>query len=126
MSENQKPATLSDIINYQPEQYLSEAELSLVRSTFKDNDRLIKVLRKVLLPTAFDTDLPIEQMRDDAWMASVDFEQMGVNEVKAIVVARQNLIKFVLGGLIKLKLMANDTPKTAQQIATARAANSTK
>ena len=122
----QKPTTLNDIINYQPEQYITDDEISLIRSTFKDNDKLIKVLRKVLLPTAFDPELPIEQMKDDAWMAGVDFAQMPVEQVKSLVTARQDVIKFILGGLIKIKLMANDQPKTEQQLAGIRAKNSMK
>ena len=122
----QKATTLADIINYKPEQYITDDEVSLVRSTFRGNDRLIKVLRKVLLPTAFDSELPIEQMRDDAWMAGMDFSQIPVEQVKSLVVARQDTIKFILGGLIKLKLMANDETKTPAQVAAIQKQNSSK
>ena len=126
MAEGQKPTTLADIINYEPDKYITDDEMSLVRSTFKGNDRLIKVIRKIMLPTTLDPELPIEQMRDDAWMASLDFSQMPVDQVKALVVARQDAIKFILGGLIKLKLMANDQARTQAEIDAMRGKNSSK
>ena len=58
MSEPKK-TTLGEVINYTPDAYLSEDDLYFLRKTFKGNDRLIKLLRKLLCPSALDPDLPI-------------------------------------------------------------------
>jgi hypothetical protein len=54
-----QPARLKDIINYEPERYLSEEELAWIRATFAGNRKAITTLRKLFLPTV--TDLPIEE-----------------------------------------------------------------
>lgn len=100
-------ATLKDLINYDTEMYLSKEEEDLIRRTFKGNNALIKVLRKLFMPTAFDPELPIEEMGKDVWMVDKDFSLMQNEEIKSIVLARQDTIKFILGGLIKLKMIAN-------------------
>ena len=126
MAEQKQPTSFKEMIGYEPEAYFTDKEIALAKSTFKNNEALIKLLRKVLLPTAFDPELPIEQLKDDAWMGSLDFESMAVNEVKGIVAGRQNAIKFILGGLVKLKVMANSDDKNPQQLAAIRQANSSK
>jgi len=100
--------TLADVIgdSYTPEQYLSDGEIDLIKRTFKGNDALIKVLRKIFMTTAMDPELPIENMGQDCWMVDRDFAQMSEKEIKSIVLARQDTIKFVLGGLVKLKILA--------------------
>ena len=102
-------ATLKDLIGdkYTPEVYFSDAEIDLVQRTFRGNNELFKVLRKVFMPTALDPELPIEEMSKDAWLIDKDFSLMQGEEVKATVRARQETIKFVLGGLVKLKIMAH-------------------
>lgn len=117
---------LQDLLPYKPDTYLSDDEYSLVRSTFKGNDKLIKVLRKLLLPTAFDPELPIEEMSGDAWMVDRDFASISVEEVKTIVASRQEAIKFVLGGLIKLKVIANTESETPMEAAFRRQKDSAK
>lgn len=105
-------ATLRDVLNYDPEQYLSEDEVALIRSTFKDNKRLITILRKVLLPTISDPSLPIEEMGHDAYMAGIEWSQIPSQEIKPIILARAEAIKFVMGALIKLKVIANATDES--------------
>jgi hypothetical protein len=123
--ENQ-PASLKDVLPYEPEQYLSADEVTLLRNTFGGNEKLIKVLRKVFLPTAFDPELPMEEMGGDVWMANFDFTQMQSSEIKPLVLGRQDAIKFVLGGLIKLKVLANQSEETAMEAAFRRSKDSTK
>lgn len=100
-------ATLRDVINYDPEQYLSEDEVALIRSTFKDNKRLLAVLRKVLLPTISDPSLPIEELGHDVYLLNIEWAQIPESEIKPIMLARADAIRFVLGALIKLKVIAN-------------------
>jgi hypothetical protein len=125
MAEQQK-ASLRDVINYAPEQYLSEEELSTIRSTFRGNDKLIKILRKIMLPSALDLELPIEEVGSDIWMVDKDFASMPNEEIKTIAVGRQDAIKFIFGGLIKLKVLANQAEESEQERAARRAKDSTK
>ena len=121
-----QPANLKDVLPYEPEGYLTKDEVALIQNTFKGNERLIKVLRKIFLPTAFDPELPIEEMMGDAWMVDKDFAQMQNEQIKTIVLARQDAVKFVLGGLIKLKVLANTTEMSEVEAAYKRSKDSTK
>ena len=103
--------TLSDIINYEPEVYLTSGDMDLIRSTFKDNPRLLHVLRKVFLPSVGDQAMPLEEIGQDVWM-NMDFSLMQNEEIKSIVLARQDAIKFVAGSLIRLKIIANSAIKS--------------
>lgn len=111
MSE-QKPATLSDIINYEPDTYLTVEDLDIIRSTFKGNKRLMRVLRKIMVPSVGDTELPVEEMGNDAWLAMRDWAQVPADEAKILMVARQEALKFIFGGFIKLKMIANSTEES--------------
>lgn len=121
-----QPANLKDVLPYDPETYLSKDEVDLIRNTFQGNEKLIKVLRKLFLPTAFDPELPIEEIGGDVWMANFDFTQMQSSEIKPLVLGRQDAIKFVIGGLIKLKVIANQTQETEMEAAYRRSKDSTK
>ena len=103
---NKERATLSDVINYTPDTYLTEGDVELIRNTFKDNPRLMRVLRKVFLPSVGDGDMPVEEIGSDVWL-NMDFSVMQQEEIKPIVLARQDAIKFIAGGIIKLKMIAN-------------------
>lgn len=119
MPEKKEAATLADIVKgtYVPEQYITSDDIEMVRMHFQgpQGDKLIKVIRKVLMPTAMDPELPIEQLSQDAWFASTDFSQISVNEALPRIIARQDTIKFILGGLVKIKIMANQKVETAEE-----------
>lgn len=123
MEPAQKPK-LEDILNYKPEEYWNESELGLIRNTFKYNPGLLKVLRKVFIPTIADPELPIEEMGKDVWMTGIDFQTMPVEEVKAIATARQLMVKAIVGGLVQLKVLANSPTDDPGTIAERRAKDS--
>lgn len=105
-----------------PEMRFSEKELSLVRNTFADNDKLLKAIRKVFwqreiseeeklmigemnkgdeikavirkffLPE-LDGDTPILQMID-LWL-SLEFKQMNPEEAEPHIIARDRLIQYL-------------------------------
>lgn len=106
-----KSAGLKEMLNYEADSYFSPDEISFIQNTFKD-PKAIKILRKALLPSIFDPELPIEELGGDVWMQGVEFDQMQAVEVKPIVIGRQMAIKFVVGALIKLKVIANATAET--------------
>ena len=78
------------------------------------------------MTTALDPELPIEQMGQDCWMVDKDFSGMQECEIKSIVLARQDTIKFVLGGLVKLKILANTEEEKPEDRAERRRKDSTK
>src|SRR5579883_2826526 len=92
-------AKLEDVLNYQPEQYLSPDDLGLIRSTFKDQ-RVMKVIRKVFLPTIADPEMPVEELTSDMWFANRNWEQVPAEEAKILMVARQEAIKFIMTALV--------------------------
>ena len=104
--QNQR-ATLKDVIGYTPESYFTDDETALIKATFNQNPKLIKVLRKVFFPTLQDPDLPLESLNDDVFNAGRVWSQIPADEAKILAVARQDAMQFILGGLIKLKVMAN-------------------
>jgi hypothetical protein len=126
MAEQPKKASLSDVLNYVPEQYLSADELSWIRSTFKDNPKAINTLRKLFLPTISDATLPVEQMGDDAFSSGLDFMSMPAEHAKVIAAARQDAIKFIFGGIIKTKIIAQSEDESPMESALRRSKDSTK
>lgn len=123
----QKPSSLKDIVGqyYEPEAYLSSDELSLIKSHFKDN-KVIKVLRKILLPTVADPDMPLEELNHDAWLVGRVWSQIPAEQRAQLVLARQEAIEFILGGLIKLKVLANEKELSEEEKAFVRSKDSTK
>lgn len=107
-------ARIEDVVGYDVQSELTEAEMSLIRNTFKDNPALFTVLRKVFAPSVGDLGLPIEKMGADPFM-KVDWKQVQSDEAKAIVLGIQNAYKFVLGGLIQLKVLAQSPVETEQE-----------
>lgn len=92
---------------YQPPLLFSDEEMKLMRTTFGgQNNELMKLLRRIFLPTLLDPDVPEEFGSNDMWMDR-DWSIIPVEEVKPIVLARQETIKWVLGSLIRLRTMSN-------------------
>lgn len=101
-----KDVSLRDLLNYEAETYLSNDDLEWIRSTFKDNPRAIAVIRKCFLPLSHD--LPIEELMNDVWFkGGVDWAQIPEENVKSLIVARQDVLKFIMGGLVNIKQIAN-------------------
>lgn len=125
MADEQK-LKLKDVLNYAPEDYLTDIEKSWIRTTFAGSQVGVNILRKLLLPSAFDPALPIEQMGGDLWMVDYNFAQIPYEEAKSIMLARQDAVKFVVGGLIKLKVIANQKEETPQEKNARRAQDSSK
>lgn len=93
---------------------ITKEDKQLLRQAFRGNDALMKVMIKMFLPTGFDPDLPVEYI-SDIW-GDRDFAAIPNDEVKAIVLARQDLIKYVRGTLSQIKLYANTVEETADDV----------
>jgi hypothetical protein len=114
------------ILNYEPESFFSEDELALVRSTFKDNPRLLQVLRKYLLPSVGIAELPLEELQNDIWLQGREWASIPADEAKILMVARQEAIKFIQNGIVRIKLAANTPEKSAEELAQQRKQDSTR
>lgn len=109
--ETQKKVSLSDMLNYNADTYLKPDEMNLICNTFND-PKVMSILRKVLLPSVGDLELPLEEMSQDVWLVGRDYAMIPDSEIKSIVLARQEAIKFIVGGLIRLKIIANTKKET--------------
>lgn len=118
-------ANLEDVLNYKPEEYFDADDLNLIRSTFKDT-RVLKVLRKIFLPTIADPDMPLEQMGNDMWFAHRNWDQIPNEEAKSLIVARQEAIKYIMNALVRLKIMAHSKPEDPIEEAYRRSKDSAK
>lgn len=122
--EEQQPARLSDILNYEPEQHITKEEMAWIRATFQ-NQQAINIIRKVMLPYA--KDLPIEEMTNDLWFrGGADWASLPEGEIKSVIVARQETIKWIMNGLIQLKMMANVPEESPDEQERRRLKDSTK
>jgi len=117
---------LKDVLGYEADTYLTQEEVDLIRNTFKYNPKLFNILRKILIPNVSDQSLPIEEFGKDVYMIGLDFQSMQVDELKAILLGRQEAIKFIHGGLISLKNIASQDEESDQEKALRDKKNSTK
>ena len=120
-----KKINLRDVLNYEPDTDLSPEELHLMQKTFNDN-RILKVLRKIMLPSVGDLELSPEEFSKDVWLVGRDYSMIPDAEIKSIVLARQEAIKFVMGGLVQLKVIANSIKETQAEKALREQKNSSK
>lgn len=102
---------------HKPRGRFNAEDMALLRATFKDNEPLLKLLRKVFLPNQVDESLPIGQVAG-VWM-DIDFRGMSAEDAKAIAIARQDIIKTVEFYLQQLNVLANtsDEELDAQLVA---------
>lgn len=103
---DKKPADLKDLLNYDIETYINENEIELLRNTFGREPLLAKIIRKIMLPAIGDNELSPEEMGKDIWLQGIDWAQVSADEAKALILGRQLAIKFIMGGLIQLKVMS--------------------
>lgn len=109
MAEKQpSPLQIKDLVpqNYVTEEYFSQDEIKLLQSVFGGNSQLIGLLRKLFIPT-IHADLPIEDFANDIFGKGLDFKSIPNEEIKSIVLGRQEAIKFVLDGLVRLKVIVS-------------------
>lgn len=91
---------------------LTEAEISLIKNTFKGNEPLLIAMRKVFLPT-YDVNSPIGDQQD-LWM-NVEIDGKTPEEAMLNIKARALFMAHMEGGLTKLKITSEQTEVTAAQ-----------
>lgn len=119
---------LEDIISYTPETYFKDDEIELIRAHFNGPSgvKLLKVVRKALIPSISDPDLPVEEMAKDMFMSAIDFRQVQAEEAKPIAMGLQLSAKIIAGALIHLKSIANIAPEDTKTREARRAKDSAK
>lgn len=101
----------------------TDDELKLVKSAFQDNERLLKLLRKVFLPE-FDPHAPLGQAFD-LWM-TIDVRNLDPQAAMVKLLARNELITHVEQQLLQLQFLANMKAETPEEKTSREKANSSK
>lgn len=118
--------TTEDVLGDALETYLSVEDAEIIHDAFKGNKKLLKAIQKIFIPTIHDPEMSPESMGEDFWMSGKQWDNIPVDEIKALIVARQDTIKHVMGGLIRIKAIANVKRESMQEIANRRRKDSTK
>lgn len=92
---------------------ITEEEISLIKKTFKDNDKLLKLLRKIFLPE-INADAPLNE-NIDLWL-TVPIEQIPPENAVTQILARNQVIKHIEMQLFQLDLLANTDAKTLDEV----------
>src|SRR5690348_14705345 len=101
----------------------TEGELSLIRSTFKGNTDLLKLMRKVFLPE-LDPKAPFGQMID-LWM-TVPLKQLSPEQAAIQLIARNELINHLDQMLMQLQALAEMKEETPEEATERRKKDSSK
>lgn len=125
MPDTKSQVRLEDVLGYTIDKYYSDEEMKLIRNVFND-PKLVNVLRKVMLPTIADVSLPVEQIQRDVFLVGRNWEQVPADEAKILITARQEAIKFIIGGLIELKQLASSKDESEVERAFRRSKDSSK
>jgi hypothetical protein len=122
----EKGLTIEEVLGETFETYLTTEEAEVIRDAFRGNKKLLKALQKIFLPTVQDPEMPAESMAEDFWMSGKQWDNIPADECKALVVARQDTIKHVLGGILRIKAIMNVQDGDLQKIADKRRKDSAK
>ena len=117
-------SSLRDVINYKPEEYLTERDIALIQKSI--TPAVLTVLRKVLIPTISDPDLPIEDYGKDFFLEGIQWGTLSKEEIVPRAIARELSLKFIVGGLIKLKIISSMKKETPQEAEARKGKDSTK
>lgn len=102
---------------------ITPTELSLIRNTFKGNEELLRMMRKIFLPE-LDPYTPLGQ-NIDLWM-TIKVEDMTPEQAVINLKARNTLIQHLDQQLLVLKTLAESDEETPEQAVTRMKKNSSK
>lgn len=94
------------------EMRIKPEEVDMIKSAFKGNETLLKVLRKVFLPE-LSPDTPLGQ-QIDLWM-TVPLQNLDPDQAMINIIARNQLIQHVEAQLLQLKILAETDAKTLEE-----------
>jgi len=97
--------------------FYTDYELELIKSTFADNEPLLKLMRKVFVPRYLDTAADIGGLKDDVNM----FPEFDVTKYPSIeqaqisFQARMLMLNHTENSLLRLKVLAGEKKETVEQ-----------
>jgi len=94
------------------EMRITDADLSMLKNTFADNDELLKLLRKIFLPE-ITASAPIGQNLD-LWM-TLKLEDMSPEQAMVKILARNTVISHIESCLGQIKILAGQKTETVEQ-----------
>ncbi len=92
---------------------ISQEEIDTIKRSFRDNEELLKLLRKIFLPE-IDPEAPIGD-QIDLWM-TVPLQGQEPPQALANLFARNQLITHVEQCLMQLNILANTDAKTLDEV----------
>ena len=101
----------------------TDAELSIIKNTFKGNEDLLKVMRKIFLPE-LDPNAPLGQLID-LW-GSLSLKEMSPEHAHINILARNSLIAHLDQQLLQIQALANMEESSPEEIAEKNKKNSAK
>lgn len=117
---------IEDVLGETFETYLTVEDAEIIRTAFKGNKKLFRALSKIFIPTIQDPEMVPESMAEDFWMSGKQWDMIPADEAKALIVARQDAIKHVMGGMIRIKAIASVKDESMQEVANRRLKDSSK
>ncbi len=105
------------------EMRITKDEIGLIKSAFKGNTALLKILRKIFLPE-ITADAPLGQ-NIDLWM-TIPVNQMTEQQAIINLVARNQLIQHIESQLLQLRILAETDARTLEEAKEALKKNSAK
>jgi len=101
----------------------TEDELTLIKATFKNNEKLLKLMRKVFLPE-YDPNAPLGQVID-LWL-SLPVKEMSPEAAQINILARNSLIMHIENQLQVINVLATAEVETVEEARERVAKNSSK
>jgi len=101
----------------------TDEELALIQATFKGNEKLLKLMRKVFLPE-YDPYAPLGQTVD-LWMV-LDIKGLDPQQAYLRMLSRNELIVHIEQQLLQLKALSLQTNETEKEKDERRKKDSTK
>jgi len=94
------------------EMRITTEEIDLLKSVFRGNTKLLKLMRKVFLPE-ITYEAPLGQ-NIDLWM-TIPIQNLTNEEKVSNLIARNNLIQHIESQLLQLRILAETDVKTLEE-----------
>lgn len=102
---------------------ITKEDIDIIKSAFKGNERLLKIMRKIFLPE-IEASTPLGQTID-LWMTT-PIANLSPEEAYVNIMARNNLIQHIENQLVQLKILAETEAKTLEEAREAMKKDSSK
>lgn len=102
---------------------ITDQELALIKKSFADNDELLKIIRKIFVPT-WDPDAPLGQVIDMWQLVKIDdmLPEQAIINIKSM----KMLIDHIEMNLLQLKTLAGMKTETVEETKARLLQNSSK